>query len=122
MNILKKIRKYFVLRSYAKKLGPLLSKRYGKRKYYTAKQVRKTVDDSRFDPVLICYAYATYLTRKEFRRVHEEMGEECDYDSMRGEVCDKFYGGDQGFNPSAVEDAGHDLGGGDSGDLGGGDD
>ncbi len=64
------------IKTYAGELGPLLEKRYGRRKTYNAEQIRKSSEDGRLPPAYICYGFALFLDRADFDRVQKERGED----------------------------------------------
>lgn len=82
------------IKSYIKNLGKDLARRYGKSKTYTAGQVERTVHDEGYNWRHICYAHALFTSMKQFNKWHEERGESCDYNGMREEISDTFFGGD----------------------------
>lgn len=86
------------IKTYARALGPLLQKRYGRRDAYSAKQILKTSEEARLPPAYICYGLALFLFRDDFDRVHEERGELCDYDAMRQDIADACFDGDTNFS------------------------
>ena len=123
-------RKRKAIKSYIRKLGPLLVKRYGKQHTYTAAQVKRTVDENGFNADYVCYAYSTYLSPADFEAVHREMGQTCDYEAMRSEVAESHFHGHSDFTVHDVfheaqahhgdflggsEHSHHDFSGGDSG-------
>jgi hypothetical protein len=126
------IRRRLAIRSYAKRLGGQLRKRYGRRKVYTPAQVRRTAEQGGFNLTYLCYAYCIYCDRAAFVDHHRATGEACDFDVMRSEVAGRFFDGDPSFDASDVNERGDgaefggdhsswDHGVGD-GDLGGGGD
>ncbi|ESP91492.1 DUF6559 family protein [Pseudoalteromonas luteoviolacea] len=116
---LAKYKKKRAIRSYILRLGKDLSRRYGKSKTYTAGQVEKTVHDEGYNWRHICYAHALYTSMKQFNKWHDERGESCDYNEMREEVSDTFFGGDISYIESGSFC--DDSAGGSGGDGGGSD-
>ena len=134
MTIFEKISKWFWKKRFIHKLGPLLRNRYGRRKYYSHKQVLTTVHSQGWSGDYICVAYALYCSRDQFDAVHREMGEDCNYDDMRSEAVPSLYSHKPDFNADDVipetsnsgsyssgSDFGGDYGGFDGGGDGGGD-
>ncbi len=78
---------------YINELGKDLSKRYGKSEHYTSGQVIKTVQDEGYNWRHICYAHALYTSMKQFDKLHQEQGEDCDYYEMRNEIAESFFDG-----------------------------
>lgn len=92
-------RKKRAIKSYINKLGHSLAKRYGRRKLYTSGQVERTVHDEGYNWRHICYAHALYTSFKQFHKWHDERGESCDYEGMRAEITNDYFGG----NSSVIE-------------------
>ena len=92
-------RKNKAIKSYIKKLGRDLSRRYGRSKLYTSGQVERTIHEEGYNWRHICYAHALYTSFEQFNNWHEERGETCDYGAMREEVSTQFFGG----NISVIE-------------------
>jgi hypothetical protein len=123
------------IRLYARKLGPLLRKRYGYSRQYTGGQIRQTVASAGMPLAHICFAYAMFMSQKAFDTLHSELRETCDYQAMRQEVAELHFSGDSTFSvPDLMahassfgtgEGGSHsgagDSGGGDGGGGGGGD-
>ena len=106
------------IKSYVSSLGKDLARRYGKSKTYTSAQVEKTIHEAGYNWRHICYAYALHTSKEQFERWHNERGENCDYNEMREEISNKYFGGDM----SSIEsgsfsndsfDSGGDSGGSD---------
>jgi hypothetical protein len=99
------IRKRLTLRSYRRKLGPALVKRYGRERFYSVNQIRTTVDKLGLNTDYICYAYAEYCTRDDFDAHHVSTGEACDWTEMREEWSSSWGVGDHHYSVS--EHGGH---------------
>jgi len=124
-----RIRKHYALKAYARKLGPLLKKRYGRSKVYTPGQVRTTVEFGGLDPHYLYYGYAMFCQEKQFQQLANEAREDFDFQGLRQEIGDKFFEGNS--NPTDLcsstadmnygsTDLGNDCGGFPNNDLGGG--
>jgi hypothetical protein len=85
------------IKSYIKKLGGDLSRRYGRSKLYTSGQVERTIHEEGYNWKHICYAHALYTSMKQFNEWHYERGESCDYDGMREEVSANYFGGNSSY-------------------------
>ena len=64
--MLKRLRKWSAVRSYMKRLGPDLKKRYGRRKLYSAAQVKRTIESGGYSMDYICYALCMYCSLGDF--------------------------------------------------------
>ena len=109
------IRKRRAIRSFIRKIGPALERRFGRKSHYSPEEVRHAGRDVRAQPDYFCYAYCIYCSQDDFDHHHRQTGEHCDYDSMRTEVAETYFGGDTSFSAETAIDAGsshHDSGGG----------
>lgn len=96
MALFASLRKRNAIKSYVRRLGKDLARRYGKSKTYTPEQVVRTVREAGYNWLHICYAHSLYVSHKAFDRWHEEQGEDCDYESMRAEISDSGFAGNAG--------------------------
>lgn len=109
-------RKKRAIKSYISRLGRDLARRYGKSKKYTSGQVERTIHDEGYNWRHICYAHALYTSMKQFNQWHYERGENCDYDEMREEISDNYFGGDMSsIESGSFSNDSFDSGGGDGG-------
>ena len=92
------------VRRYAKKLGPVLTKRYGVKMTYSRPQIRSAAQTARLPAGDICYGYAMFMDESDFDAVHRELGESCDYGAMRQDIADVCFSGDADFSSSDVMD------------------
>ena len=71
---------------YAKNIGQILVRNYGKKKYYSILEVQKTTKMvSSVD--WVCWAMCLYVSPSEFDAYHQSIGEICDYSEMRSEMA-----------------------------------
>ena len=134
------------LKSYVYGLGPLLAKQYGKAKTYSPDQIKDLVEKYKLNEDFLSYAMVMYLDKGRFGDVKKEMEADWNYESLRKEVADKFFGGNMKFTgldvknssqavantigplalgsayhmPGLAVGGGHDVGGGDGGGCGDG--
>ncbi len=104
------IKKYFALKAYIKKLGPLLISRYGKHKNYTTSQIQKTIEVSGLNEKFRFYAYALYCLPSEFEKESKEEDQNLNYDSLRQELGNKFFRKEDDFVFSDVINRGNEIG------------
>ena len=100
------IRKWFVLRSYAKRLGPKLRMRYGEQDKYMPAQVERTMAIGGCSSEYVCYALCMYCDHDDFIESYRLSGKSCDYHAIRREIADRFFHGDASFDASDVIDCG----------------
>ena len=70
----------------AKLVGDDLLRHHGKRKFYSVQQVRDANLRCRISPDYVCWSHALYNTHFDFDRIHSNVGEVCDYLSMKKEM------------------------------------
>lgn len=132
------------IRKYARKLPYDLKLMYGYKEYYAKAEVDAAIKRKKIDNnagVVIgdsCYAYAMYCSPEEFKAIHDEAGENCDYGAMRSEISHTLFNGQYDFtfttlladstssSTNSTSDSGNSsfgsgFGGSDSGGFGGGD-
>jgi hypothetical protein len=80
------LKKRRALRAYRTQLATKLRKRYGRERYYTPEQVKRTTRDAGLSIDYVCYAMAMFCERDAFDAFHRAEGESCDYVAMRAEV------------------------------------
>lgn len=104
-----RIKKHLALKGYIKKLGPELRHRYGKLKSYTPAQVNNGIQISGLNEHNVGYAYVLFCKQSAFNKEFRESKGEMDYKSMKKELADKFFQGEQNFNISDVISTGNDM-------------
>lgn len=78
--------KYYSLKKYGKKFLPALEKRYGKKKNYTASEVRATVYQRDFNPKYLPLAYSLYLDQNMLSRVLYTEFPELDISQYKSDI------------------------------------
>jgi hypothetical protein len=118
------------IKQYARKLPAELTVLYGQQPYYSKVQVDRALTRQRLNRNASgisdnCYAYAMYCSPQEFQRIHDEAGENCNYDTMRAEITETCFSGADDFSFTDVDsyatESSSDSGDSGSGDSGGGD-
>jgi hypothetical protein len=100
--MLERIKKHFALKSYVKKLSPLLRIKYGKLKSYTPSQVHTTIKIHGLNEQNLGYAYVLFCKQSAFNQELEGREDHLDYKAVKKELGDKFFNGEQNFNTSDV--------------------
>ena len=123
------------IKKYARKLPHDLKLMYGYKEYYSKAEVDVAIKRRKIDNnagVVIgdnCYAYAMYCSPEEFKAIHDEAGENCDYGAMRSEISHTLFNGQYDFTfttlladstSSGSSSFSSGFGGSDSGGFGGG--
>ncbi len=124
------------IKKFARKMPLELKKLFGFQKFYTQGQVdtvlkKKKLVKNKSTVSDVCFAYAMYCSPQEFQRIHNEAGEECNYQEMREEVAATMFSGASDFSTStliteaSISDSSFSSGGfsgSNGGDFGGGSD
>ncbi len=92
------LRKRWAIRSYMRKLGPVLRRRCGRRSSYTPDEVRRAARVSGVNTDYLCYAYCIYCSREDFDQYHRQTGEYCNYAAMRQEIGSMYFRGNTSFD------------------------
>lgn len=97
--MLKAIHKWFVIRSYARRLPRVLLVRYGPNEFYTPAQVTRTIEVHKFNATWIAFAYCMYCRYSDVVTSHREAAE--NWSELRSEIIRRFFRGRKDFNPSS---------------------
>ena len=108
------LRKRRAINTFVRKLGPALQRLYGRKRHYSAKQVRRAARDVGIsaEHEYVCYAYCIYCSRVAFDNYHQKIGEKCDYDELRAEVSAVHFNSILDFDSLTAIDVGlshHDV-------------
>ena len=68
-QLLKRFRWRSAAKSYARRLGPQLTRDYGYSAHYTPEQIRASVKRAKLDPSYLDLAYAVFLPEESFRHL-----------------------------------------------------
>ena len=90
-----RLRKWFVLRAYARKLIAKLRERYGVSSQYSPNQVVRTVDKCGFSKEWIRYALCMFCNYSDLARHDATLA--SDYAAIRSEVARRFFRGQASF-------------------------
>ena len=74
-------------KAYARDVGKILVRKYGKKKFYKPEQVRRASKETNYDIDWHCWAMCIYAPPLDFKRYHDSIGESCDYASMKSEMA-----------------------------------
>ena len=67
-------------------VGEELTRKHGKRKYYSPSEVRSAADYLAYPVDVHCWAYVVFTSPGDFNAIHEAAGEVCDYAAMKASV------------------------------------
>ena len=104
-----RLKQWSAIKAYVLKLSLELFSRLGKQHYYSVGQVTQTVERAGFQPDYLPYAHALFCQRKDFRRRYKRSEFRERYESLRGEVSQRYFGGVRDFDAANIIDAVHSL-------------
>lgn len=80
-------------RRLAQRVGKDLTARHGKKKFYSTREIGRSLRrlDERVD--LHCWAYCFYSAPADFDAYHQTTGEACDYAVMKADMLEAVTGG-----------------------------
>jgi hypothetical protein len=81
-------------KSYARDIGEILFRTYGKKKFYSPEQVKRASSQSRYNIDWHCWAMCIFSSPADFNAYHKLVGETCDYASMKAEMTLAITDGD----------------------------
>ncbi len=105
MGIWGRIKTRNAIRDYATQLPPILKKKYGKHKHYNAKQVRGAVKEAGLNQSCLDYANAMYCTAEVYEELVKQDSVAGDYDTLRSEIADCCFDGNDTFTCHDLFDA-----------------
>jgi type II secretory pathway pseudopilin PulG len=105
----KRQQKRSALRDYVRRVGRVLRARYGKQPSYDPYQVKQMLQKWRYSTPYDCYCLALYCNYLDFDSYHRGIGESCDYQAMRQEMCDYLPALESSFDATDVMDLGDRL-------------
>ena len=100
--MIRHIKRYLAIRSYALRLSQDLVRRFGKRSLYSVEQVTQAVERGKFSAEFIDYAHATFCRQKDFDAHYEPLGVSCSYFGLRRTVGRRYLSGSVDFDAAAV--------------------
>jgi hypothetical protein len=75
-------------RKQVKLVGDDLVRHYGKKRFYTIKQVKEANRRQNISLDFGCWSHATFNSHADFDTYHESIGEQCDYLTMKAEMLE----------------------------------
>lgn len=78
----------------AKLVGDDLVRHHGKRNFYSVSQVKAANERCQIPLDLGCWSHSLFNTHVDFNRMHEQLGEACDYLSMKRAMLESLSTGD----------------------------
>ena len=70
-------------KEYVENVGKILVKDYGKKKFYSPKEVKKSSSKVESNIDWHCWAMCIFTSPNDFNQYHTDIGEVCNYESMK---------------------------------------
>jgi len=99
------IKERSAIKSYFMKLSLELFSRFGKRHFYSVKVITQTVERAGLEIRFLPYAHALFSERKDFRRHYKGTKFRDRYETLRGEVSNRYFGGVLDFDAANIIEA-----------------
>ena len=108
--------KYFAIGKYYNHLYKHLKYRYTALETYTKGQIKRTVEECKFNKKYLPYAYAIFLSKESLNEVISEEYKNESPKHLRNYIAKRFFGGNTEYTfkeyiLSAVGNSGHDSSG-----------
>jgi len=100
--MIRHVKRYLAIRSYVRRLGSELVRRFGKRGFYSVEQVTQAVQRGKFSAAFIAYAHATFCSQADFDAHYGPLGVSCSYQGLRGTVGRRYLSGRIDFDAATV--------------------
>jgi hypothetical protein len=100
-----RIKEWSAIKSYVMKLSLELFSRFGKKHYYSVKVITQTVERAGLEMRFLPYAHALFSERKDFRRYYKGSKFRDRYETLRGEVSVRYFGGVIDFDAANIIEA-----------------
>jgi hypothetical protein len=98
----RQIKRYRAIRSYAKRLGPELARRWGTHRHFTIDQVTHAAQGAGFSTDFIAYAHALFCRRSEFDAYYGPLRVACTYEGLRSVVARRYFDGVTDFDAASI--------------------
>jgi hypothetical protein len=100
--MIRHVKRYFAIRSYVRRLGAELVRRFGKREFYSVEQVTQAVQRGKFSAAFIAYAHATFCSQTDFDAHYEPLRVSCSYQGLRRTVSRRYLSGRLDFDAATI--------------------
>jgi len=101
-QMMRYIRRYLAVRSYARRLSQDLARRFGKREFYTVEQVTQAAQRGKFSDEFIAYAHATFCSQADFDAHYQPLEDVCNYQALRRTVGKRYLYGQLEFDATTI--------------------
>lgn len=115
--MIRHIKQYFAIRSYAQRLSGDLVRRFGRRPFYSVEHVTQAVQNGGFSVAFIVYAHAAFCRQSDFDEHYGPLKLACSYEGLRRVIGRRYLSGRTDFDAETLfhrfrhtNDRGHGYG------------
>lgn len=96
------IKQYLAIRSYAQRLSQDLVRRFGKRPFYTLDQVTQAIQRGKFSTAFSAYAHAAFCRQEDFDEYYGPLNVSCTYLGLRRTIARRYLSGVTDFDAETL--------------------
>jgi hypothetical protein len=100
--MIQSIKKYFIIRSYMKRLSLELARRFNKRPFYTIEHVSHAIQRAKLSAEYLAYAHAAFCNEHDFVIHYQRLGKCFDYQDLRRFIARRYFSGDVNFDAEMI--------------------
>jgi hypothetical protein len=96
--MIRHIQRYLALRGYARRLSHDLSRRFGRKSFYSIEQVTQAVQRGKFSAAFIAYAHAAFCSEPDFDAHYQPTDASRGYCELRRTIARRYLSGQVDFD------------------------
>ncbi len=96
------VKKYFILRSYMRRLSRELERRFRKQPFYSIEHVTQAIQRGKLSEEYIAYAHATFCREKDFDTHYRAKGAVVNYIDLRRIIARRYFSSNLRFDAETV--------------------
>lgn len=100
--MIQSVKRYLAIRSYVRRLSNDLSRRFGKRAWYTVDQVSQAVKRGKYSDEYIIYAHAAYCRLEDFESFYRASGQADRWVKLRQIISRRYLSGQFDFDAGTI--------------------
>jgi hypothetical protein len=101
-GMIRHVKRYLAIRSYARRLSRDLVRRFGKRPFYSVEQISTAVHRGGYSAAFVAYAHATFCSQADFDAHYGPLRVACTYEGLRRVIGRRYMSGRIDFDAAAV--------------------
>ena len=101
-HMIRYLKRRSAIGSYFWRLSQAVSRRFGRKNYYSIDEVSTAAEAGRFDLAFITFAHAMFCSRDDFNAYYGPLQVACTYEGLRVSIARRFFGGAMGFDATNI--------------------